>query len=130
MKKSVFWNAVIGMGFGSPITVVCMTLIGGFNEATRELLVWVVASALYGVLSGVMYFGKKELPLPVALGVHCVGCLGITVAAVLLCGYVKGVADMLPVLVPFPVIYAVVYGACLWGMKKDEKEINEALDKK
>lgn len=129
MKKSVFWNAIIGMGFGFPITVACMAMLGGFDGAARELLVWVGASALYGVFTGLAYHWKLEVPLPVSLGLHCLGCLLITVAAVLLNGYVKCVGDLVPVLVPFVVIYAVVYGLCFWGMKREEKRINEALDK-
>ena len=100
MKKSVFWNAIIGMGFGFPITVACMAMLGGFDGAARELLVWVGASALYGVFSGLAYHWKLEVPLPVSLGLHCLGCLLITVAAVLLNGYVKCVGDLVPVLVP------------------------------
>ena len=53
MKKYVL-NAIIGMGFGFPITLLCMALIGGCNAVMKELLIWMAASALYGVLSTIM----------------------------------------------------------------------------
>ena len=64
MKKYVL-NAIIGMGFGFPITLLCMSLIGGYNEVVREFFVWMVASALYGLLSTVMDSKKFDMPLPV-----------------------------------------------------------------
>ena len=59
MKKYVL-NAIIGMGFGFPITLLGMALIGGYNAVVQEFLVWMVASALYGVLSTIMDEKKKN----------------------------------------------------------------------
>ena len=68
MKKDFVKFAIVGMGFGFPITVGCMALFGGMQEFMGELLVWMAASALYGILSGVMYESSLELYLPAALG--------------------------------------------------------------
>lgn len=130
MKKHLIERAIIGMGYGFPITLLCMTLIGGWNGVIRELLVWMIASALYGILSGAMFSGKLEWPLPALLGVHCLGCLAVTVAAALINGYASDAASLLPILLPFAVIYAAVYGVCVWLMKRSEKQINEALKDK
>lgn len=130
MKKELIERAIIGMGYGFPITLLCMTLIGGYNGVIRELLVWMIASALYGILSAAMFSGELEWPLPALLGVHCVGCLAITIAAAAINGYVTDAASALPVLLPFAVIYAAVYGVCVWLMKRSEKQINEALKDK
>ena len=130
MKTNYMQNAIVGMGFGFPITLLCMTLFGGFNDVIAEFLVWMVASALYGILSGVMFYRKDELPLPAALGLHCLGCLLITMGAAVFCGYVTGVADLLPVLIPFVGIYLLVYLLCICMMKKNEKQINQALQEK
>ena len=108
MKKYVL-NAIIGMGFGFPITLLCMALIGGYNAVVQEFLVWMVASALYGVLSTIMNETKFALPLPVSIGLHFFGCVVITMGAALLCRYVSSIADVLPILIPAIGIYFVVY---------------------
>lgn len=128
MKKGIMSNALVGMGIGFPVMVGCMILFGGFNAVTKELLVWLVASALYGILSGVMFSWHEELPLPAALGLHCLGCLTITVTAAVLCGYITGLSSAVAVLIPFVVIYGAIYGGCVWAMKRNEKQINQALD--
>ncbi|MBR6596147.1 MAG: DUF3021 domain-containing protein [Oscillospiraceae bacterium] len=127
MKKYVL-NAIIGMGFGFPITLLCMTLIGGYNAVVGEFWVWMAASALYGLLSTVLDSEKFDLPLPVSIGLHALGCIVITVCAALLCGYIKSVADVLSILVPACIIYVVVCLICFLLMKQNEKNINKALD--
>ena len=130
MKKNILLNAVTGMGFGFPATLLCMTLFGGFNEVVAELLVWMVAAALYGILSAGLFHEKSSLSLPVTVVLHGVGCMAITLAAAGICGYIRSFADVLPVFVPAVVIYAVIYAACFWLMKQNEKKVNEALKKK
>lgn len=130
MKMNIVTNAIIGMGFGFPITLLCMTLFGGFNGIIREFLIWMVASALYGILSGVLFGMKTDLPFPAVLGLHFLGCAGITVAAALLCGYIRGLGDILPVMLPAAVIYVAVYGICMVLMKQNEKKVNRALEEK
>jgi uncharacterized membrane protein YesL len=129
MKKYVL-NAIIGMGFGFPITLLCMILVGGYNPVMKEFLVWMAASALYGVLSTVMDSKKFDMPLPASIGLHALGCIVITMGAALLCGYVKSIADVLPILIPALVIYIVVCLICFLLMKQNEKQINKALEEK
>lgn len=129
MKKYIL-NAIIGMGFGFPITLLCMILIGGYNVVMREFLVWMAASALYGVLSTVMDSKKLDMPLPVSISLHALGCIVITMGAALLCGYIQSVADVLPILIPAILIYLVVCLVCFLLMKQTEKQINKALEEK
>ena len=129
MKKYVL-NAIIGMGFGFPITLLCMILIGGYNPVMKEFLVWMAASALYGVLSTIMNETKFDMPLPVSIGLHFFGCVVITMGAALLCGYVSSIADVLPILIPAVIIYAVVCLICFLLMKQNEKAVNKALEEK
>lgn len=129
MKKYVS-NALIGMGFGFPITLLCMTAFGGYNAVVKEFLVWMIASALYGILATVMDSSKNELPMPVSFGIHFFGCVAITLGAALLNGYITHLADLIPILVPTLAIYVAVCGICFWMMKKSEKEVNKALENK
>lgn len=131
MKKnhSVIEAAIFGIGIGVPITLVCMTLIGGFNAVVSEFLVWTVASALFGILS-VLIFSAEKLPLPAALALHCIGCLTIAVTACLLCGYASSVAEVLKSILPvFIIVYVLVFALVIGMMKLDEKKINKALEK-
>lgn len=129
MKKYVL-NAIIGMGFGFPITLLCMALIGGYNAVVQEFLIWMVASALYGVLSTILGDKNFDMSLPVSIGLHFFGCVSITMGAALLCGYVSSIADVLPVLIPAVIIYVVVCLICFLLMKQNEKQINKALEEK
>ncbi len=129
MKKFVM-AAIVGMGFGFPITLLCMTLIGGYNEVVRELLIWMGASALYGLLSVAMESKKLDMPLPLSIGLHFFGIVAITLGAALLCGYISRIVDVLLVLAPTVVIYIAVCLICFLLMKKDEKQINKALQEK
>lgn len=129
MKKYVL-NAIIGMGFGFPITLLCMTLMGGYHTVIKELLIWMAASALYGLLSTAMDDMSFDMPLPVSIGIHFFGCIAITMGAVLLCGYVSSVADLIPIMIPAVGIYVIVHFICFLLMKQNEKAVNKALEEK
>ena len=130
MKKRFVINAITGMGFGFPVTLLCMIAFGGYNEVVREIFVWMVASALYGILSGILFDRRNDLPQLLAIALHFVGCAVITVVAVLVNGYVTGIVDVLPILVPAVGIYAAICGVCILLNKQTEKRINKALEEK
>ena len=130
MKKTYVLGAITGMGFGFPVTLLCMSLFGGYNVIVQEFLVWMVASALYGLLSVILFDRKNDLPQMAVLGLHFVGVTAITIASALLNGYVSSFADVLPILIPTLVIYVVITGVCAFLNKKTEKQINKALDEK
>lgn len=130
MKKRFVLNAISGMGFGFPATLLCMIAFGGYNEVVQELLVWMVASAMYGILSGALFDPENDLPQLAAIALHFVGCVVITMGAALLNGYVTGIGDVLPILIPAIVIYAAICGICILLNKQTEKRINKALEEK
>ena len=110
--KKYLWSAIIGMGFGFPITLLSMTLIGGYNPVVREIGIWMAASALYGILSVAIVSLDEKLTLPASIGLHFFGCAAITFGAALLNGYVRSLTDVLPVLIPATVIYIAVCVIC------------------
>lgn len=130
MKKRFVLNAITGMGFGFPVTLLCMVMFGGFNEAIQELLVWMIASALYGILSGILFDKENDLPQIAVIAIHFVGCAAITMGAALLNGYVSSITDVLSILIPAVVIYAAICGICALINKQIEKRINKALKEK
>ena len=131
MKKnneSLFSFALAGTGIGFPVTVLCMTLIGGFNQATRELLIWLAASVLFGIVSG-LFFQKTNLKPIAATALHAVCCLVIASAAGWLCGYAESFLKLLWAILPvFLLIYIVVYLVVFFAMKQEAKKINKTLD--
>ena len=130
MKKnsvSLLEFALRGTGVGFPVTLLCMILIGGFNSVIGEFLTWMAASALFGVISGVV-FGKLNLNLPAATALHCVCCLLVASAAGAICGYADSFVELLLGILPvFVVVYVLIYGGCILKMKQEEKEINRTL---
>lgn len=131
-KLSAILSAcVIGIGIGIPITLVCMTVIGGFNGVVREFLIWTVASALFGVLSLLLFQMPGNLSLPVATVLHCFGCMAVAAGAGALIGYADSFLELLLGILPvFLLVYAVLYGSFYFAMKKEAKRINEELNNK
>ncbi len=130
MKKNIPWveYALSGTGIGFPVTAVCMLLIGGFSQATKELLIWVTASALFGITSG-LFFQKLNLKLLTATVLHFVCCLLIGSCAGWLCGYADSFLELLAGMVPvFVLVYAIVYLCIYLGMKREAERINRALE--
>lgn len=131
MKKNTFsWLdfALQGTGVGFPVTLLCMALIGGFNHVILEFATWMAASALFGVLSGLI-FSKSNLNLPAAIALHCIGCLAIATAAGAIIGYADSFLTLLMGILPvFVVVYVLVYAFCILMMKSEEKRINQMLD--
>lgn len=131
MKQTSIIRAIIsGIGIGIPVTLVCMALLGGFNPVVREFLIWTVASALYGLITQLV-FGSERFSVPLALGLHCAGCVIITAAAVMLCGYTQNPGHFLSAILPvFLVVYIAVSAVCFLYAKWEAKKINAALEQK
>ena len=131
MKKNNFpWIsfALSGTGIGFPITALCMLLIGGWNTATREILIWMAASALFGLASG-LFFQKLNMKLLTATALHCICCLTIASLAGWLCGYADSFLELACGMIPvFALVYAVVYLSSFFAMKKEAERINKALE--
>ena len=130
MKKSKnTWVefALTGTGIGFPITAVCMLLIGGYNAVSGEVLVWMIASGLFGLLSG-LFFQKLNLNLLAATVLHFVCCLLIGTCAGWVCGYADSFLGLLGGIIPvFVLVYVIVYLCVFFAMKREAEQINRAL---
>ena len=129
-KNNIPWMeyALTGTGIGFPVTAVCMLLIGGFSQATKEILVWAAASALFGMISG-LFFHKLNLKLITATALHFVCCLLTVSLSGWLCGYGASFLELLAGMVPvFIAVYAIVYLCVYLGMKREAEKINRALE--
>jgi hypothetical protein len=131
MKKNIPWlsYALSGTGIGFPVTALCMVLIGGVNQATCEILIWMAASALFGLTSG-LFFQKLNLKLITATVLHFACCLVIASGAGWLCGYADSFLKLLVGMVPvFALVYAGVYLAIVFSMKREAEQINKVLER-
>lgn len=131
MKKNHFpWlsYAITGTGIGFPVAVLCSLLIGGYNEYIGELLIWMVASVLFGLASG-LFFEKLNLNMIVASVSHFVCCLLIASTAGWLCGYAGSFLELLGGMLPmFVLVYAAVYLVIYFSMKQEAEKINRTLE--
>lgn len=127
--KNLVLALISGIGIGMPITILCMALIGGWNSIIKEFLVWIVASALFGILS--LIFNSNKMNLILSTVIHCVGCLAVTCGACTIIGYSDNFFDILLFVLPvFAVVYAVIYGITIINAKKEAKKITETLNNK
>ena len=129
-KQNMSWldYALQGTGIGFPVTALCLILIGGWSDMAKGILIWMAASALFGLFSG-LFFTRCSLSLPVATGLHFLCCLAVAAAAGWLCGYTDSLLALATGILPlFLVIYVVLYLLIYFGMKREEKRINQALE--
>jgi len=128
---SILTACITGIGIGVPITLVCMTVLGGFNGVVKEFLVWTVASALFGALSLVLFQMPGNLSLPAATALHCLGCMLVATSAGAIIGYAESFLSLFLAILPvFLVVYVLLYGGFYLAMKKEAQRINEELNKK
>ena len=128
---SVFTACITGIGIGIPITLLCMTCLGGFNAVVKEFLVWTIASALFGALSLLLFQLPGNLPLPAATALHCLGCMLVATGAGAVIGYADSFLSLfLRILPVFLLVYGLLYGSFYLAMKKEARRINAELDKK
>lgn len=129
-KLPIFTFLLNGIGIGIPVTLLCMTLIGGYNQVLKEFMTWTVASALFGLISGLVFQNNDKLNLPLSLAIHCVGCLAVAIGACLFCGYASSLKELVVSILPvFVIVYVLIYAVCAIAMKINEAKINKELNK-
>lgn len=131
INKLSYWITVIlaSIGVGAIITVAVTCLNGGFDETVRRFIIWIIASALFGIAS-LLIFGKASFSLPLATALHAVICFGIVIAAVSLCGYDGGLGGNIAIIASvFAVVYIVIYIIAYFASKSEAAKINSKLNK-
>lgn len=128
--NELFNSTLIGMGFGMPTTIICMILIGGYKPFFKEFIVWMIASALFGIVSNI-FFSNERLGFFVAMLLNFVSCFVITIVAGAICGYADSILSLIIGIAPiFIVSYLIICGISFLSMKLEEKKINKALRNK
>ena len=118
----------VGSGIGACVMTLVILLNGSSMIRATELLYWVAASFLMGVVTMILYTDKLHFLLLTAI--HFVLCFGIVFAAVSFCGYMDTALASLRAMMPeFLIIYAGIYLVVYTVSKLNERAVNKALDK-
>lgn len=127
-----FKNAAVcilaSIGIGSICTVVCYSILSGeINEITRCFIIWIIASALFGAVS-LIIFKNERLTLPAALAIHCVTCFIITLVAATLCRFdINGKTTLTLYLPMFIIIYGIIFCVTYFVNKAEADKTNQTL---
>lgn len=125
---TIFSSVISGIGIGIPVTLICMLVIGGYTHILKEFIVWTVASALFGVVTNLI-FRNDRLNLPVSTTVHCICCLAIAIIACAVCNYSDNLLSLFLGVAPvFIVVYVIIYAVSIIIMKIEAKKANKALN--
>ena len=129
MKRitSLLCFGFVGTGIGAMVMTVLVLCINGMTQIdTMELLYWLAASFLLGVVTMILYSDKLHFLLLTAI--HFVLSFGIVFGAVYSCGYADSVKATLRAMEPeFIIIYAVIFLIVYTVSKLNEYAVNKAL---
>ena len=120
---------LISVGIGAIVSTICMYSANPdpfVRETLKNTGAWLIASALYGLLSRV--YDRDGLSLPAAMAIHMGGCLAITLATCWLLGYAEFGGNFFLAIVPvFLVIYLVIFAVIYGAESKGAREVNQKL---
>ena len=133
MREKIINHLITGLGLGFVITTASLWIFGLYEasgmDVMREFTTWLVASALYGLIS-LIY--DSELSLPLSIVLHFAGCVLITFAAC----YAAGIMEFMKwyewfkyVFPYFVIVYIIVsitvqLSVC-WETRKINKKMKE-----
>ena len=122
-------HVLVAIGIGAIVSTLCMLAFNS-NPVVQETLkntgAWLIASALFGVLSKI--YDSDALPLPLTVAIHMGGCLAVTLVTCWLLGYAELGGNFFLAVVPlFFVIYVVISMLVFWADHKSAREVNEKL---
>ena len=128
MKKlfDILEFALVGVGIGSIITTICISIMAGPLCRTKDFAVWIIVSAIIGIVTKLMYSDK--INLLVSTIIHL--CVSF-VSASYICGYGNTLMELVKNILPvFLIIYFVIYVIIFAATKLNEKAVNKALNGK
>lgn len=128
---SVFQNKIIsyiltGLGIGSVCSLLSLWAYNGMDETLFQFAVWLVASALFGLVS--LVYEVERFSLLVASSVHLLGCAAIALTTSWLLGYSDNPLGLIKGILPgFLIIYGILYGICYLSSRSSARKLSEKL---
>lgn len=118
-------SILIGIGIGTIVFTACWWGFAGANPVIIEYTRWIIASALYGLLSLLFDYMGSLLKATV---IHFLGCASITLITGSLSGYANNFFELAKNMLPiFLVIYVVIYLSCYSYARYNAKLISRKL---
>ncbi len=112
MFKKVLEHVGVGLAIGSVISTACIALLGGLDGTLIQVMAWLAASALIGIVS--LIYDIEALSLPLAIGLHALLCLGVSLGTGYFLGYGEGVGPLFRMLLPVFIIIYLAIGLGVW----------------
>lgn len=126
--KQVWIRARTGLLVGMLVQLILLWSMQDTYGSALEITIWMGASVIYGVASGL--FDWERLSLLGATALHFLLSYAVTVTACLVLGYGKTLgACALGCLPLFVILYALIYLGITIAMRVQMKKINEKLQK-
>ena len=126
MKTKAFRYLQYGLSIGAVMTTLLLILMEGMNRTLLEMVIWLCASAGYGLVS--LIFEAERHHNLTATAIHFVLCAGMTIGAGALLQYSDSLWGLASGILPtFLIIYAVIYTCFYIGSRHNVKKINEKL---
>ncbi len=134
MKKKIAQHIIVGLAIGFVCTTACLWLFKVYEApgiaVMRQFTVWLAASAVYGAISMIY---DTDIPFPVSLIIHFLGCAAVTFAASIISGimdYMVWYQWFIYVLPVFIIIYIIIGLAVTLVSRCQAKKINQKMKKK
>lgn len=133
MAKKIFKHIIVGLAIGFVCTTACLWIFRAYEAGgifvMRQFTMWLLASAMYGVIS-LIY--DTSVPFPLSLILHFTGCLAITFAGGVLSGFMEVLTWkewFISVIPGFVIIYLIIGIAITLVSKYNAKKINKKIGK-
>ena len=116
-------NATIGLAIGFICVTIFTTIYTGINEGTKQLIVWGIASLLYG-LSAVVFEIEKLNTLTKVI-IHF--CIALSITSSIAFFLYK--SELISVIIGFIIAYIIIY-VVMWQVEKyNIKQLNNKIEK-
>lgn len=126
MMRKILPYLQTGLAIGFVATAISMMVIQGVNDVTKQILVWMAASAIFGLVS--MIFMNDRISLPLATLIHFVVCASVAIGAGALLGYADSLWSLIAGVMPvFLVIYLVVSVVIYLSIWLNARALNRRL---
>ncbi len=115
---------ITGFGIGYICTTVLMLSFIGLNETTTQVLIWFIASGIFGVSS--MIFEIEKLSILTKAGIHIIICLFVVISI----GYYYYKEYLITVVLSFVVMYVIIFAIIGLIERNEIKKLNQKLKSK
>ncbi len=128
MKKA-FGYLQKGLSIGAVVSTLLLILLQGMDGTLLQVLVWLCASAAYGLIS--LIFETERLNFLTATIIHFVLCASVTIGAGAFLRYSESFWGLAKGILPtFLIVYAIIYTCSYFGTRANARKINEKLQVK